>query len=117
MQKAVCPLCGGDGYVSADTAHTFGRQEGDTTCPSCDGQGRVLYRPLPTGPHWSLASQAGQWLCYDYEGYCMVAHKIDDPRGKYRVRLYADADEFTVYANDLKGAFTELKAMHQEGKK
>src|SRR5687768_13499804 len=48
-----CPLCGGDGYVSHETAAYYGRPEGDSTCPSCDGRGLVVYRPLPSGPHWT----------------------------------------------------------------
>lgn len=39
-----CPLCGGEGYVSAETAANYGRHHGDTTCPSCDGKGNVPYR-------------------------------------------------------------------------
>jgi hypothetical protein len=41
----VCCLCGGDGYTSAETAANYGRHYGDTTCPSCDGKGKVISRP------------------------------------------------------------------------
>lgn len=41
-----CTLCGGDGYVSRETARAYGRPEGDGTCPACSGDGRVPWRPL-----------------------------------------------------------------------
>jgi DnaJ-class molecular chaperone len=44
--RVPCSLCGGDGYVSRETAEMGGRHHGDTTCPSCDGSGRMPYRPL-----------------------------------------------------------------------
>ncbi len=56
-----CRLCGGDGYVSHETASTYGRPAGDSTCPSCDGRGRVPYRPLPPNP--SADPRPDDWTC------------------------------------------------------
>ncbi len=44
--KVHCSLCGGDGYVSVETAAMGGRSHGDTTCPECDGEGKAPWTPL-----------------------------------------------------------------------
>lgn len=37
--RPVCVLCGGDGFVSPETARQHGRSSPDTTCPCCNGSG------------------------------------------------------------------------------
>ena len=43
-EPITCSLCGGDGYVSCETARSYGRSEGDSTCPACDGKGWSPYK-------------------------------------------------------------------------
>jgi hypothetical protein len=43
--KICCSLCGGGGYVSEPYPGRY-----DTTCPSCDGTGRMPWHPLCVEP-------------------------------------------------------------------
>jgi hypothetical protein len=113
-KKTTCVLCGGDGYVSAETAHQFGRHLGDTTCPSCDGDGKVFDSPLPPGPHWTRAGD--RLLTYDYDGWCVTAVRSDGPKyGEYKVTLHADGKEYVAVGVDVNAAFAELMQRHQKG--
>ena len=60
-ERITCVLCGGDGYVSADTAESYGRYEGDTTCPSCDGKGKVPYITLQHNK--KKKKKNDDWVC------------------------------------------------------
>lgn len=110
-ELVTCVLCGGDGSVSEETARDYGGY--GCTCPSCEGKGKVPFRPLPPGPHWGLCYTDGEehWLTYDAEGRCVTGHRNHDSRGARRVVVHAGGKEYTAYGADLYEAFKAAEAL------
>jgi hypothetical protein len=112
-QLITCVLCGGDGYIASRYSHEesdpYGRPDGDSTCPSCQGSGRVPFRPVPTGPHWTRIKEDGvtKWFTYCLDGWPMVAHEVSG--GKFCVRLTVKNKTWEVYAPTKNDGFNELK--------